>query len=110
MSAVTSGCVLALNDLYTVRYPHVKVCSQLMDAHLYLMKRWVLDYLADKKYYYSMMGVVNNGTLVSLRTFSSVKGELIPHLVHHQRQSSTNPANQGIYSQLLLLCPETAMT
>lgn len=39
-----------LMAFYTGRYPHVKVSSQLMDAHIYLMKRWVLDYLADKKY------------------------------------------------------------
>ena len=31
------------------RYPHVRMYSRLVDAHLYLLKKWVLDYLMDNK-------------------------------------------------------------
>lgn len=33
----------------TCRYPHMRVCSQLTDAHLYLLKKWVIDYLKKNK-------------------------------------------------------------
>lgn len=35
--------------LMSCRHPHIRVFSQLLDAHLYLLKRWVLDYLADNR-------------------------------------------------------------
>ena len=45
----SSGDICEFKFLFN-RYPHVKVSSQLIDAHLYLVKRWVIDYLGDKKY------------------------------------------------------------
>ncbi|XP_076292004.1 eukaryotic translation initiation factor 2B subunit gamma isoform X2 [Lasioglossum baleicum] len=40
--------------------------SKLLDAHLYVMSKWVLDYLVHNK------------------TFSALKGELLPHIVRNQ--------------------------
>ncbi|CAI8013772.1 Translation initiation factor eIF-2B subunit gamma [Geodia barretti] len=31
------------------RHPHMRVSSRLTDTHLYLMRRWVLDYLAENR-------------------------------------------------------------
>lgn len=56
------------------RHPHIRLHSRLEDAHLYLVKRWVLDYLAEN------------------RSISSVKGELLPYLVRHQSLEATPPA------------------
>lgn len=47
---VCRGLVRLSHNFLLNRYPHVKVSSQLIDAHLYLVKRWVIDYLGDKKY------------------------------------------------------------
>ena len=43
-------CPLLHNPLSVHRHPHIHIYSQLMDAHLYLMKRWVLDYLCENKW------------------------------------------------------------
>ena len=48
------------------RHPNINIRSNLTDCHLYLMKKWVIDYLADNE------------------NISSIKGELIPHLVKKQ--------------------------
>lgn len=50
------------------RYPCINIVKNLMDAHLYIIKKWVVDYLAENK---------------SIR---SIKGELIPYLVNKQFQ------------------------
>ncbi|XP_022110388.1 translation initiation factor eIF-2B subunit gamma-like [Acanthaster planci] len=51
------------------RYPFIQVKTRLMDAHMYILKKWVLDFLGDNK-----IG----------RTYSTIKGELIPYLVRKQ--------------------------
>lgn len=50
------------------RYPCINIVKNLMDAHLYIIKKWVVDYLAENK------------------SISSIKGELIPYLVNKQFQ------------------------
>lgn len=50
------------------RYPCINIVKSLMDAHLYIIKKWVVDYLAENK------------------AISSIKGELIPYLVNKQFQ------------------------
>ena len=32
----------------------MRVCSQLVDSHLYLLKKWVIDYLKKNKYVYTL--------------------------------------------------------
>ena len=33
-------------------FPHVKVHSNLVDAHLYIFKKWVIDYVASNRLVY----------------------------------------------------------
>ncbi|XP_038056309.1 translation initiation factor eIF-2B subunit gamma-like [Patiria miniata] len=60
---------LTLRKSVFKRYPFIQVKTRLMDAHMYILKKWVLDFLADNK-----VG----------RTYSTIKGELIPYLVRKQ--------------------------
>lgn len=55
------------------RHPHIKFTSQLLDAHAYLMDRWVLEHLHTK-----------------CKSMSSMKKELVPHLVRLQNHASLN--------------------
>ncbi|KAK3599909.1 hypothetical protein CHS0354_022494 [Potamilus streckersoni] len=48
------------------RHPCVSIKSNLTDCHLYLMKKWVIDFLMEK------------------RSISSIKGELLPYLTKKQ--------------------------
>lgn len=50
------------------RFPRVRVCTDLQDAHLYIFNRWVLDLVADKE------------------KISSISEDLIPMLVKCQYQ------------------------
>lgn len=81
------------------KHPNVNIRSNLTDCHLYLMKKWVIDYLADNK-------------------LSSIKGELIPHLVKKQHAKKPkaefpNP-NESVISEqvktdILSYIPEDKM-
>ncbi|KAJ9601166.1 hypothetical protein L9F63_000686, partial [Diploptera punctata] len=65
------------------KHKKVSMFSQLTDAHLYLLKKWVVDYLQHD------------------RNLSTLKGELIPHIVKKQtsklntarRATDVNPGN-----------------
>jgi len=48
------------------KHPNINIRSNVTDCHLYIIKKWVINYLADKTH------------------ISSIKGELIPHLVKKQ--------------------------
>lgn len=58
------------------KHPYINIRSNLTDCHLYLIKKWVVDYVADK-------------------SFSSIKGELIPHIVNSQFKSEDSPETQN---------------
>lgn len=68
------------------KHPSMNIRSNLTDCHLYLMKKWVIQYLADNK------------------QISSIRGELIPHLVKKQfskrrkKEELPNP-NESVISQ-----------
>lgn len=51
MDACFSRYVEYLNAVrvFVCRYPHMRVCSQLVDAHLYILKKWTIDYLKKNK-------------------------------------------------------------
>ncbi|KAK7101338.1 translation initiation factor eIF2B subunit gamma-like [Littorina saxatilis] len=51
------------------RYPRMRVRTSMTDCHLYLMKRWVLDYLAVHK---------------DCEKMTSLKHDLLPHIVKKQ--------------------------
>jgi translation initiation factor eIF-2B subunit gamma len=50
------------------RYPHMKIYTTLLDSHLYVFSKWVLDLIADDKE-------------KKKNRFSSVKGDFVPYLV-----------------------------
>nr|XP_006818161.1 PREDICTED: translation initiation factor eIF-2B subunit gamma-like [Saccoglossus kowalevskii] len=61
-----------LEDTLTVRlkllkkHPRIRIHNKLLDGHLYIMKKWVVDFLCEKK------------------SISTIKGELLPYLVKKQ--------------------------
>ncbi|XP_052066030.1 translation initiation factor eIF-2B subunit gamma-like [Mytilus californianus] len=66
------------------RHPFINIKSGLTDCHLYLMKKWVIDYLSTSQ------------------SLSSIKSELIPYLVKKQfskpKQEMPN-TNQSVISE-----------
>ncbi|XP_075970662.1 eukaryotic translation initiation factor 2B subunit gamma [Anticarsia gemmatalis] len=54
------------------KYDSISMYSRLLDAHVYVMKHWVLNYLVESD------------------KFTSVKGELIPHIVKKQLSKPKN--------------------
>ncbi|XP_052775197.1 translation initiation factor eIF-2B subunit gamma-like [Mya arenaria] len=83
------------------KHPNVRIRSNLTDCHLYLIKKWVVDYLAEN------------------RQISSIKGELIPHLVrkqfYKQKKQDLPKANESVISEpvqsdILSYIPEDPMT
>ncbi|XP_046742908.1 translation initiation factor eIF-2B subunit gamma [Diprion similis] len=50
-----------------------QIHSKLLDAHLYVIRKWVLDYLVTDK------------------SISSIKGELLPYIIKKQLAASNNP-------------------
>ncbi|XP_053394103.1 translation initiation factor eIF-2B subunit gamma-like [Mercenaria mercenaria] len=83
------------------KHPNVNIRSNLTDCHLYLIKKWVINYLADNK------------------QISSVKGELIPHLVKKQfsrrkKKDLPNPnesiISEDVKSDILSYIPENSMS
>lgn len=48
------------------KYPRMHIKTSLVDAHLYCMKNWIVDFLVENK------------------SFTSIRGELIPYLVRKQ--------------------------
>uniref|UniRef100_T1JJZ0 Translation initiation factor eIF2B subunit gamma n=1 Tax=Strigamia maritima TaxID=126957 RepID=T1JJZ0_STRMM len=65
------------------RHPNCTVYSKLMDAHLYLMKKSVLDDLVKKHLL----------IVVFFLNFSSIKGELVPSLIEEQFKSLNSSGN-----------------
>lgn len=61
----TKGTV-SLNKYILKSHPHVQLSRNLMDAHLYVMKKWVLDLITSE------------------REIETIKGELVPSLVKKQ--------------------------
>ncbi|XP_063709715.1 translation initiation factor eIF2B subunit gamma [Culicoides brevitarsis] len=55
----------------------VQMDSKLLDAHVYIMKRWVLEFLQDSN------------------QFSTMKGELLPYIVKKQMSQPLNLSDPG---------------
>ena len=99
----------------------MRISSRLTDAHLYLMRRWVLDYLADNKlvaiYIIHVHIICTHLHIYVYRSISSVKGELVPHLVRHQWMQASLDGSNGAGSAnkqgwpflhragIIVLCP-----
>lgn len=48
------------------KHPNITIFSRLLDSHFYIIKHWVLNYITHEK------------------SFSTIKGELLPHIVKKQ--------------------------
>ncbi|XP_053672560.1 translation initiation factor eIF-2B subunit gamma [Anopheles nili] len=59
-------------------YPDLTISSSLLDAHIYIMKKWVVEYL------------------LTIGMISTVKEELLPHIIEKQLlQAPALPINDG---------------
>ncbi|XP_071606401.1 translation initiation factor eIF2B subunit gamma isoform X3 [Heliangelus exortis] len=75
---VNRGRVLILQIIWCWKgHPRMHIRTGLMDAHLYCLKKYVVDFLAEN------------------RTITSLRSELIPHLVRKQFSSPTS-LHQGL--------------
>lgn len=57
---------LSIRKSVMKRFPRISVQGNLLDAHLYVLKKWVCNYIAEN------------------RSFTMLKGEVLPHLVRKQ--------------------------
>ncbi|XP_063821358.1 translation initiation factor eIF2B subunit gamma [Ostrinia nubilalis] len=62
--------------LLVKKFDSISMYSRLLDAHVYVMKKWVLNYLVETD------------------KFTSVKGELVPHIIKKQLSKPKNPAEK----------------
>ncbi|XP_066305036.1 translation initiation factor eIF2B subunit gamma-like [Branchiostoma lanceolatum] len=82
-----------LDDALTVRrsvlkrHPCVRIKTKLQDAHLFLLKKWVVDYLQQN------------------RSVSTIKGELVPLLVRKQFSRRKKPADVSKAGDLSMVSP-----
>lgn len=63
-------------------YGKITMHSGLTDAHIYLVKRWVINYLAKSD------------------KFSTIKGELLPFIIKKQLSRPSNPVNNMGFSEI----------
>lgn len=89
-SDVESGLIIHKSVLR--RHPKLKLHTKLMDAHLYLFSRWVLDLIVDKPDISSIQArpIVVEFCFMEMKFFSfNLQGELLPYLVQAQYTKSS---------------------
>ncbi|KAG5867072.1 hypothetical protein JTB14_035950 [Gonioctena quinquepunctata] len=57
------------------KHTHIKIYSNLIDSHVYVLKNWVVKYLKSEE------------------NFTSIKGELLPHIIRRQLSKPPKPAD-----------------
>lgn len=57
------------NHRQMIKYPYLRLQTSLTDCHLYLMKKWVVDYICFNK---------------DCKKMTSLRGEVMPHIVMKQ--------------------------
>lgn len=67
---------LNVPKVLTKKFTSIHLYSRLLDAHVYVMKRWIVDYIVEND------------------EFASVKGELVPHIVKKQLSKPKKPDTQ----------------
>lgn len=72
---IMSGHLLRKNE-------KMHIYSRLVDSHIYVMKKWVIDFLTKKE------------------NFSTLKGEFLPYIVKKQMCRSTHPAHVEATSEV----------
>eukprot|EP00026_Physarum_polycephalum_P008077 Phypoly_transcript_08155.p1 GENE.Phypoly_transcript_08155~~Phypoly_transcript_08155.p1 ORF type:complete len:448 (+),score=42.35 Phypoly_transcript_08155:192-1535(+) len=89
---------LRINKGLLRRYPHMKIYTTLLDSHLYVFSKWVLDLLAEDKE-------------KKKNRFASVKGDFVPYLVSCQgsaaKQASLPPSAKESQQSLALSMSST---
>ena len=80
MSAADVDESLEVRSSLLRKHPNVTLHANMLNAHLYIFKRWVIDLVAEQK------GI------------SSLQGELIPFLVNSQWRSSAKYSSQCPFS------------
>jgi len=68
---------VAISNKVLRAHPRITIHTNMLDAHLYIMKKWVCDYI------------------VSDRNISTIKGELLPILVKKQFSKTKQLANES---------------
>lgn len=63
------------------KHPNITIYSNLIDAHVYIIKKWILKYLENEK------------------SLSTLKGELLPHIV--KKQLSKPPKSEETNASVL---------
>lgn len=73
---------LKINKSLLRRYPHMKIFTTLLDSHLYVFSKWVLDLLVDdkEKEKDNKEKKKNNNN----NRFSSIKADFVPYLISCQ--------------------------
>lgn len=66
---------LSLPTTLLKKHTSVKIHSNLIDAHVYVLKNWVIRYLKSEE------------------NFLSIKGELLPHIIKKQLSKPPKPAD-----------------
>lgn len=83
-----------LEDTFTMRksvlkkHPFINIKSGLTDCHLYVMKKWIIDYLADSQ------------------DKTSVKGELVPYLIKKQFAKPKKPEKELLTTNVSIISEE----
>lgn len=60
------------------KHPNITMYSNLIDAHVYILKKWIIKYLETE------------------RSFSTLKGELLPHIVKKQLAKPPKPLETNV--------------
>ncbi|XP_014363457.2 translation initiation factor eIF-2B subunit gamma [Papilio machaon] len=67
---------VSIPKLLVKKFESINMYSRLLDAHVYVMKKWIINYFIDAD------------------RFTSIKGELIPLIVKKQLSKPKNPAEK----------------
>ncbi|XP_026485744.2 translation initiation factor eIF2B subunit gamma [Vanessa tameamea] len=71
------------------KFGSISLFSRLLDAHVYVMKNWLISYLVESD------------------KFTSIKGELIPHIVRKQLSRPKNPLEKkGMSEKNVDICKD----
>lgn len=82
------------------KHPHLQLYSRLLDSHIYVLRKWVCDFLGQERYvFFSSFAVyffflfLNQSTVLNVanRSLGTLKGELLPYIV---RKQSSKPAQK----------------
>jgi len=68
--AEADGDVISVRKSLLKRYPYMKIQNDLVDSHMYIMKKWLIDFFADRG------------------SFESLKADAVPFIINKQFSTS----------------------